>query len=284
MRISIITPSFRSAQWLPLCIASVADQTGVVAEHIVQDACSDDGTAEILAREKSVRSFIEKDQGMYDAINRGFARAQGEVLAYLNCDEQFLPGALQAVAEFFEARPEIDAVVSDTIVTDSAGDYLCHRFALVPGRYQMWVRFPVLSCALFLRARVFHEMGIRCDTTWRALGDWVWVHEMVERGVKFAVLPKMTSTFTDTGDNLCLHPNGAREQAKKWAMAPAWVRLLNYPFTLRYRLQLAARGAMTQQPFDYSLYTLNSPGRRVTKHVPRPTSFWPGRMGKPLAA
>ncbi len=278
MRISIVTPSFRSAQWLPLCIASVADQAGVVIEHIIQDSCSDDGTQEILAREKRVRAFVEKDQGMYDAVNRGLARAEGEVLAYLNCDEQFLPGALKAVADYFQAHPEIDAVVSDTIVTDAAGEYLCHRCALVPGKYQMWVRFPVLTCALFLRRRVFQEMGIHCDTTWRALGDWVWVMEMLRRGVKFGLLPEMTSIFTDTGDNLCLRPTGVQERARKWAMAPAWVRLMKHLFVLQYRLQLAARGAMNRKPFDYSLYTLQSPGQRVNRRALHPTSFWERRQ------
>src|SRR6185369_7449481 len=80
MLLSIITPSFRNSNWLKLCIASVADQ-GVDREHIVQDSCSDDGTQEWLPQETRVRAFIEKDQGMYDAVNRGFQRSQGEILS-----------------------------------------------------------------------------------------------------------------------------------------------------------------------------------------------------------
>ena len=101
MKISIATPSFRNSDWLKLCVASVADQAGVEVEHIVQDAQSDDGTQEWLARDRRVRAYFEKDQGMYDAINRGWRRAEGEILAYLNCDEQYLPGGLRAVEEFF---------------------------------------------------------------------------------------------------------------------------------------------------------------------------------------
>ena len=85
MQFSIVTPSFRNSQWLKLCIASVADQQGVEFEHIVQDACSDDGTQDWLPYDRRVRAFIEKDSGMYDAINRGYRRAQGEILAHLNC-------------------------------------------------------------------------------------------------------------------------------------------------------------------------------------------------------
>jgi len=79
-----------------------------------------------------VKAFIEKDQGMYDAVNRGFRRSQGEILAYLDCDEQFLPGALKAVHGYFEAHPEVDVVFSDMVVTDADGGYICHR----PQRYR----------------------------------------------------------------------------------------------------------------------------------------------------
>ena len=82
MRFSIITPSFRNAEWLKLCVASVADQA-VDLEHIIQDCCSDDGTREWLAGEPRVKAFIEKDGGMYDAVNRGLRRATGDIVAYI---------------------------------------------------------------------------------------------------------------------------------------------------------------------------------------------------------
>src|ERR1051325_7253176 len=94
MKISVVTPSFRSSDWLKLCVASVADQTGVDLEHIVQDAQSEDGTQDWLRRDKRVKVFIEKDQGMYDAINRGWRRATGEILAYFKCDVNDTPRAL----------------------------------------------------------------------------------------------------------------------------------------------------------------------------------------------
>jgi glycosyltransferase involved in cell wall biosynthesis len=277
LQFSIATPSYRSSQWLRLCIASVADQAGVEYQHIVQDACSDDGTQNWLPRDTRVKAFIEKDEGMYDAINRGFDRATGDVLAYLNCDEQYLPGALQEVRDYLAAHPAVDAVVSDTVVTDREGNYVCHRHSLVPRRNQMWVRFAVLSCALFVRRHVIKELGIRFDTQWRALGDWHWVSEMVNRGVRFAVLPRVTSVFADTGENLCLTPGALDERRRTWAMAPGWVRRLQFLFIVLYRVRLAARGAFFQRPFDYSLYTLAQPNRRVWRHAAHPTSFWKNR-------
>lgn len=278
MQFSIITPSFRASQWLRLCIASIADQQGVQLEHIVQDSCSDDGTQDWLPKDPRVKAFIEKDKGMYDAVNRGFKRSTGDILAYLNCDEQYLPGALKKVHDLFAARPDVDVVVADTIVTDSAGEYLCSRYALRPYGHALWVTFPVLTCALFVRRRVVDPMGIYFDTQWRDLGDLFWAMEFVKRGLKIAVLPEFTSIFADTGENMNMKPNAIREKAVKWQMAPSWVKRLRYPILVHNRLRLMARGAMFQKPFDFSLYTLNSTDKRVTHHAAKPTSFWKGRL------
>src|SRR6267378_1605118 len=107
MLFSIITPSYRNSEWLRLCLASVADQA-VELEHIVQDAGSDDGTLNWLCADRRVKAFVEADRGMYDAVNRGLRRARGEILAYLNCDEQYLPGALKGVWQFFQDHPEVE--------------------------------------------------------------------------------------------------------------------------------------------------------------------------------
>ena len=77
MKFSIVTLSFRNSDWLRFCIASVADQQGVEHEHIVQDFCSAVGTQDWLPLDTRVKALIEKDQGMYDAVNRGFRRATG---------------------------------------------------------------------------------------------------------------------------------------------------------------------------------------------------------------
>src|SRR5262245_13376633 len=131
MRFSVITPSFQNSDWLKLCVASVADQ-GVEVEHIVQDAGSTDGTLHWLLTDSRVRAFVEPDRGMYDAVNRGLARAQGDFLCYLNCDEQYLPGTLRAVGEFFDTYPEIDVVFADFIVVNPSGEYLFHRKVQTP--------------------------------------------------------------------------------------------------------------------------------------------------------
>jgi len=277
LKFSIVTPSFHSSKWLRLCIPSVADQQGVELEHIVQDSCSDDATKDWLPADPRVKAFIEKDQGMYDAVNRGFRRSTGDILAYLNCDEQYLPGALKAVGDYFRQYPDVDIVISDTLVTDTEGKYICHRYALVPNKSQIWIRFSVLSCALFVRRSVVQQQGVYFDTQWRALGDFFWVNEMVKRGLRMAVLRRFTSVFTDTGENLGLTPTARREGSVRWQMAPGWVKFLKFGFALEYRLRLAARGSLIQKPFDYALYTLAAPNERRIQHAENPTSFWKGR-------
>lgn len=245
----------------------------------MQDACSDDETGKWLPKDPRVKAFIEKDKGMYDAVNRGFQRGTGELMAYLNCDEQYLPGALKRVADYFEQHQEVDVVFGDVIVTDSHGEYICSRYALLPGSASMWVRFPILTCSLFIRRRVIHEKKIIFDTQWRDLGDFFWVKEMVDQGLRLAVLPELTSTFADTGENMNLKPNGIREKAIQWSRAPGWVRQMRIPFILHNRLRLMLRRPWKIGPFDYSIYTMASPERRVSLHAARPTSFWKGRLG-----
>jgi len=274
VRISIVTPSFRNSDWLKLCVSSVTDQAGVEVEHIVQDAQSDDGTQEWLARDRRVQAYFEKDQGMYDAVNRGWRRAKGEILAYLNCDEQYLPGGLRAVEEFFRRHPQTDVVFADTVVVDKQGQFVCCRKSLVPWKNTMWVYNPVISSSIFIHRRVLDQHGLLFDTRWRALGDMMWTIEMVRRGLNLRVLRRFTSLFTDTGDNLCLKPSSLRETEIVKNMAPAWVRRWQWQLFQLHRLRMACHGIYWQKPFTYSIYTLGNPDRRVDFPVARPTAIW----------
>lgn len=275
MQFSIITPSFRSSEWLKLCIASVADQE-VEHEHIVQDACSDDGTLDWLRQDPRVRAYIEKDAGMYDAVNRGLRRAQGEFLAYLNCDEQYLPGALRAVADFFAAHPAVEVVFADTVVVDPDGAYLCHRRALPPARYHTMVsgNLSVQTCSTFFRRRLLEEHQLYFDARLRALGDVRWVLDLLARGVRTACWPRFTSVFTSTGGNLSLQPRAQRETAEILATAPAWARWLRPAIIWRHRLQKLLTGHYHVSPFDYALYTRACPERRTVVHVAQPRGVY----------
>lgn len=278
MKFSIITPSFRNSAWLKLCIASVADQQGVEVEHIVQDSCSDDGTQDWLPRDPRVKAVIEKDGGMYDAVNRGYRRATGDILAYLNCDEQYLPGGLAAVEKFFAEHPQVEVALAGSIVTDGDGKYLCHRHSLVPRPHHVWFRFPILTSGIFIRRKVIHERGIFFDTKWRDLGDFHWMLALMRAKVPMAVCDAFTSVFADTGDNMNLKPNAIREKKETAQMVPAWLRLLRPLWIVNHRLRRVRAGHFRLKPTSYAIYTRQSPDRRVTVEVPKPTAVWWNRL------
>jgi glycosyltransferase involved in cell wall biosynthesis len=274
MNISIITPSFRNSQWLRLCVASVADQEGVKVEHIIQDSCSDDGTQDWLPKDSRVKAFIEKDTGMYDAINRGLRRASGEVIAYLNCDEQYLPGGLKAVVEVFEKRPDVDIVLADSVVVDGEGQFICCRKSLVPWSLWQWTYVPTLTSSIFFHRRVLDTFNLYYDTRWRVMGDVMWMRDAIRLRLKMAVLRRYTSAFADTGENLFLNPNSIGERRRNARLMPAWARWFRWPLHQIHRVRALGHRLYWEKPFTYSLYTLASPDRRVDIFVPKPTGIW----------
>src|SRR5256885_12988000 len=114
-KISVITPSFNSAGTIAQTIESVLAQDYKNWEHIVMDGGSKDGTVELLKRYAHLNWISEKDEGHFHAMNKGVARASGEVLVILNADDCFRPSALARVAEAFQKNPSWDALFGDTV-------------------------------------------------------------------------------------------------------------------------------------------------------------------------
>ena len=269
---SIITPSFGGGPSLRLCIASVADQ-GVPLEHIVQDAGSDDGTLDWLLSDSRVKAFVEKDSGMYDALNRGFCRSTGELLAWLNCDEQYLPGTLPNATAYFDQHPEIDVLFGDVVIVDRHGNYLRHRKMQVPLKYHTWTcHLSTLSCATFFRRRVVFDYHYFFNPQLRDVGDGEWMLRLLDHGVKMAAFGEFTSVFTQTGANMSAGPNALREARELALSAPWWARQLKPLTILSHRLRRFLGGMYFQKPFSYELFTLDSPHGRQLKQVPRPRS------------
>jgi glycosyltransferase involved in cell wall biosynthesis len=119
--VSIVTPCFNAAKFVEETIQSVLAQDYPRIEYIVMDGGSTDGTVEILKRyEQRLRWISEPDRGAADAINRGFAISRGEVFAYLNADDVYLPGAVATAVRSFEG----DAVYGGAWWIDEAGKRL----------------------------------------------------------------------------------------------------------------------------------------------------------------
>jgi glycosyltransferase involved in cell wall biosynthesis len=208
---------------------------------------------------------------MYDAINRGLRRAAGEVLAYLNCDEQYLPGALAAVVAFFGDHPRVDVLFGDVVIVDDSGAYLCHRKAQPPLKYHTWVcHLSTLSGATFFRRRLIEEGKFLFDPAYRSGGDGEWMVRLLTEQVPMASLRQFTTTFTDTGANLGRGAIATEEWRRLRNTAPAWARALAPLWVAQHRLRRWLDGSYSQPPFSYSLYTRQSPQRRVSCQVTRP--------------
>jgi glycosyltransferase involved in cell wall biosynthesis len=275
-KFSIVTPSYRQLAWLRLCAASIADQHSVQIEHIVQDAGTGPELEAWAAGKSSLKLYVEKDNGMYDAINHGLRRATGEMLAYINCDEQYLPGALARVSQFLSERPQIDVLFAHAVVVNESGQFIACRKAILPGKYHTWVskNIAILTCATFFRRRVLDQHGLFFNPNLKDVSDAEWIIRMLDRRLRMAVLPIFTSTFTETNENRNLAPNARREKMEIVASAPVWARMLRNEIIAYYRLRRIVAGAYWQKPFDYAIYTLHNPSVRTTFRVARPTYRW----------
>jgi glycosyltransferase involved in cell wall biosynthesis len=184
----------------------------VAVHHHIQDAQSTDGTpewlAEYVAQQSSMDNYqltfaSEADEGMYDAINKGWTKADGDILSWLNADEQYLPGTLAKAAEHFEAHPEVDVVFGNMIIVDQNGRPLAARRE-IPFR-PFYVKRDFLytaSCTLFFRRTLFERGLLKFDNSYRLAGDMDLILKLAANGVKFGHIDDYLSLFGADNNNL----------------------------------------------------------------------------------
>jgi len=121
--VSVITPSFNQAPFLEATLRSVLEQDYPRLEYIVVDGGSTDGSLEILRSYQSrlTACISEPDSGQTEAINKGFARARGEILAWLNSDDIYYPGAVREAVDYLQAHPEVGMVHGAAYYVDEQG-------------------------------------------------------------------------------------------------------------------------------------------------------------------
>jgi glycosyltransferase involved in cell wall biosynthesis len=110
IKISIVTPSYNQGNYIKKAIQSVLAQDYPHVEHIILDNCSTDQTLDVLKRYDHLTWRSEPDNGQSDALNRGFKMARGDIVGWLNADDQYLPGCFQSVIDFLSRHSEIDIV------------------------------------------------------------------------------------------------------------------------------------------------------------------------------
>jgi hypothetical protein len=285
MDFTIITPSFGQLDHLACCIASVADQEGVEVEHIVQDGGTKgfaDFTKQMAQQWPNRNGYqrimvSEQDGGMYDAINRGLKRAKGKVCAYLNCDEQYLPGVLSMIWASFQNNPSVDVVLGDVIIVGTDGEAICHRKMVKPGLAHTWTcHFGALTAGIFFREKLVNE-GLLFDTSYRAASDAEWFVRVLQSENKVKPLGKTTSTFMESGENLGLSLTAKEERERLDASAPPYFRALRPIWVLVHRVRRLWSGAHRSEDVAYEIYLPKELGRK-TFNAKRLRTTWPGRM------
>lgn len=183
--ISLVTPSFNQAEFIGAMFASVAAQEYPRLQHVVVDGGSSDGTAEVIARHRDRLSWScsERDRGMYDAINKGFARTDGEIMGWLNSDDLLLPGALRAVGGIFAQFPDIRWISSLSLGTwtpdgrclgtstiEGYSTQAMWEGGYLPGGPRQYGWIPQEST--FWRRSLWEDAGGRVDDRFHAAGDF----------------------------------------------------------------------------------------------------------------
>jgi glycosyltransferase involved in cell wall biosynthesis len=186
--VTIVTPSYNMARYLPETIASVLSQDYPRIEYIVVDGVSTDETPELLESYGSrLRSITGKDSGPSEAIHRGFSQANGEILAWINADDTYLPGAVRTGVDFLRAHPEIDVVYGEGYWIDENGVRI-DRYPTLPFDQRMLERDCfICQPASFFRASAYRRSGLDPDLGLSFDYD-LWIR-MAKQGSRFAAIP-----------------------------------------------------------------------------------------------
>ena len=178
MLVSIVTPSFNQAPYLEATIRSVLEQDYPDIEYIFVDGGSSDGSVDIIRRyaDRLAWWVSEADKGQTDALNKGFARARGEILAWLNSDDTYQPGAVAEAAAFLQSRPEVGLVYGDANFIDENGK-LIGRFPAAQTDYRRlrrgYVHIP--QQAAFFRAELWRKVAPLDPSFYFAMDYDLWV-------------------------------------------------------------------------------------------------------------
>jgi glycosyltransferase involved in cell wall biosynthesis len=185
-KISIVTPSFNQGQYLEETIRSVLDQNYPNLEYIVMDGGSTDGSVEIIRRYADRLAYwtSAKDEGQYDALQKGFQRSTGEIMAWLNSDDKYLPWSLSTVADIFSEQPQIEWISSifpmwwdkqgRPVSCDTIDGY--NRVGFFLGEHLLdcgWAaRGFIQQESTFWRRSLWDRAGARIDTSLKLAGDF----------------------------------------------------------------------------------------------------------------
>lgn len=205
-RISVVTPSYNQAAFLEETIRSVLGQGYPNLEYIVVDGGSDDGSVEVIEKYAPwlAHWVSEKDRGQTHALNKGFARATGEIFAYLNSDDLYLPGALRAVAIGFANHPEADVLYGriEHVLEDGTLHHVqaarIHSLADLLDVWNVWARqLHLTQPEVFWRRRIHERCGPLREELHYVMDYEYWLR-VASLGARFVYLPEELARFRHT--------------------------------------------------------------------------------------
>jgi len=191
--VSIVTPSFNQASYLEETICSVLKQDYPRIEYIVVDGGSTDGSASIIEKyaDKLAWWVSEVDNGQTDAINKGFGRANGQILAWLNSDDTYEPRAVSSAVKYLQEHPEVGMVYADCNFIDEQGRVI-GKFNAAQTDYehlrQGYVHIPQQT--VFFRTELWHAVGPLDPSFFFAMDYDLWVRIASRAAIKY--LPGQT--------------------------------------------------------------------------------------------
>ena len=213
MKISIITPSYNQGRFIEDAIHSVLDQNYPDFEHIVVDNCSGDDTLDILRRYPHITWISEPDRGQSHALNKGFRLATGDILAWLNCDDFYLPGAFAAAAEAL-TDPSIDGVYSDLKFCDIDGHIIKHYRSHRPARFLSLFHAFISSECFFFKRKVIQGIDIAEDLHYCM--DQEFAANLLYRRCRLQYLKTCFAVFRWQGANKSLDtPHGRTQRLRE---------------------------------------------------------------------
>ena len=219
--VSIITPSFNQAVFLPDAMESVFNQDYPSIEYIVVDGGSTDGSKEIIQSYSDRLAWwvSEPDQGQADAINKGFKRARGDIIAWLNSDDLYLPGTISSAVLVFRENPKAGLVYGDAVSADGEGKLLNQL------RFDSWdledlLEFKIIcQPAVFMRRPVLEKCGFLDLNYHFFLDHQLWIR--IARETTLVHHPEIwaVSRYHDLAKNVVMATNAGEEafQILAWA-------------------------------------------------------------------